>query len=102
MSSKYREKNYVDTRNYHGEAQELIKGLSTNQLHDLYEICFKKSQLANSETRDKELKAVMAAIESSRSADKSSLHRIKNGYRSEMAATANARDGSSKPNRKKV
>jgi hypothetical protein len=100
--SKYQHKNYIDTRNYYGEAQELTKGLSTNQLHDLYEICHKKSQLANSDTRDKELKAVMKVIEENRSADKSTLNRIKNGYRSEMASTAKASDGSTKPNRKKV
>lgn len=102
MSSKYHEKNYIDTRNYRSEAQQLIKGLSTNQLHELYEICYKKSQLANSETRDKELNAVLKAIETDRSSDKSTLNRIKNGYRGEMAATAKARDGFTKPNKKKV
>jgi hypothetical protein len=102
MSSKYHEKNYIDTRNYAAEARDITKGLSTNQLHDLYEICYKKSQLANSPTRDKELNAVMKAIELNRSADKSTLNRIKNGYRGEMAATAKAKDGFTKPNRKKV
>ena len=100
--STYKHREYEDVRNYDAEARDLIKSLSTGQLHELYEICFKKSQRANSETRDKELNAVMSEIMKHHSSDAATLNRIKNGYKSEMAATAKATDGYTKPARKKV
>lgn len=100
--SSYRHKEYEDTRNYNQEARELIKGLSAVQLYDLYDIVLKKLKLACSDTRQKELEAVSAAILATSGLDKSTLHRLKNGYRGEMAQDAKPKDGYSKPNRKKV
>ena len=68
----------------------------------MYEIVIKKLQRGNSDTRDKELTAVRDAIEATRAIDTSRLRRLKYGFKSEMAATANPRDGFTKPAKKKV
>ena len=100
--SKWRHNDYEDTRDYKGEAKNLINGLSTNQLSELYEIVLGKLKKACSDTRQCELEAVRDAIEGTKSASHHTLNRIKNGYRGQMAAGAKAKDGSTKPNRKKV
>ena len=89
-------------RNYIGDANRLIKGLSPLQLYELYEICKEKMYLGMPERREKELKAVMSVIESQRHLDEVVLHRIKRGRRGEMAKTARPKDGNTTVNRKKV
>ena len=73
-----------------------------SQVYEMYEIVVKKLQHGNSDTRDKELIAVRDAIEGSTGIDTSRLRRLKYGYKSEMAATANPRDGFTKPAKKKA
>jgi hypothetical protein len=49
-----------------------------------------------------ELAAVVKAIESASGVEQHRLNRIKTGFKSSMAATANPRDGFTKPAKKKV
>jgi len=93
---------YEDTRDYNHEAQELIKKLSDNQCYELYDIVLKKLKKSNSETRDKELKAVKHVIEKKRTIDIYRLRSIRDGYKSEMAQNARAKDGNARVSRKKV
>ncbi len=95
-------KDYEDTRDYTREAYELIKGLSDNQCYYLYEIVLKKLKMSNSETRDKELKAVKHVIEKKTTIDIYRLRSIRDGYKSEMAQNARAKDGNARVSRKKV
>ena len=95
-------KEYEDTRNYNQEANELTKKLSPNQCYELYDIVLKKLKRSNSETRDKELSAVKESIERKKNIDIYRLRSIKNGYKSEMAQTARAKDGQARVSRKKV
>ena len=89
-------------RDYDLEAKHLLKGLKTNQLYELYEICMGKSKAGQlSEKRHKEVVAVMKAIEKVRDIDLETLYRLKKG-KSEMAEDARERDGRTTVNRKKV
>ena len=91
-----------DERNYDLEAKHLLKGLKKNQLYELYEICCGKSRAGQlSEKREKEVLAVIKAIEKVRDIDLGSLYRIKKG-KSEMAQDAREKDGRTTVNRKKV
>lgn len=98
MSKHYRE----DFRNYDKEAREMISELRGNELYRMYEIVINQLQRSNSETRDKELAAVKKAIEGVPSIDKARLVQMVKGYRSSMAHNARAKDGNTRPNRKKV
>ena len=91
-----------DNRKYDEEARNLIRSLSTERKYELYDIVLKKQKWSNSPTRDLELAAVVKAIESASGVDSFRLDKIKNGYRSEMAATARPKDGYTKPAKKKA
>jgi len=91
-----------DFRNYDREARELIKGLPSNQLYDLYEVVRTQQQRANTDERDKELAAVQKVIEAVPRLDRSRLQHIRRGFKGNMAHDARATDGNTKPNRKKV
>lgn len=91
-----------DFRNYDKEAREMVSELRGNELYRLYEIVVNQQQKRNTDIRDKELTAVKKAIESVPNIDKSRLQKLLTGYRSSMAADARAKDGNTKPNRKKV
>jgi|SaaInlStandDraft_1057018.scaffolds.fasta_scaffold18304_2 hypothetical protein len=89
-------------RDFASEARDLIKGLKERELYDLYEIVQKQKRRSQTPERDLELKAVEFAINKVSSLDKSRLHSIRNGFRSSMAAEANARDGNTTVNKRKV
>ena len=91
-----------DNRKYDEEARNLIRALGTERKYELYDIVLKKQKWSNSPTRDLELVAVVKAIESASGVDQYRLSRIKNGFKSEMAATARPKDGFTKPAKKKV
>ena len=91
-----------DNRKYDEEARNLIRALGTERKYELYDIVLKKQKWSNSPTRDLELAAVVKAIESTREIDEHRLSRIKNGFKSDMAATARPKDGFTKPAKKKV
>jgi hypothetical protein len=91
-----------DNRKYDEEARNLIRALGTERKYELYDIVLKKQKWSNSPTRDLELVAVVKAIESASGVDQHRLSRIKNGFKSSMAATANPRDGFTKPAKKKA
>ena len=91
-----------DNRKYDDEARNLIRPLSTERKYELYDIVLKKQKWSNSPTRDLELAAVVKAIESASGIESYRLDKIKNGYRSEMAATARPKDGFTKPAKKKA
>jgi hypothetical protein len=91
-----------DSRNYNEEARNLIRALSYERQYELYDIVLKKQKYSNSPTRDLELVAVAKAIKNTRGIDQHRLSRIKNGFKSSMAATANPRDGFTKPAKKKA
>ena len=95
---KYEEKE--DNRNYLLEARNLVKGLRGGQLYEMYEIVIKQLQRNNSPTKDKELSAVRDVIEQDRGVNAGRLRRIKYGYKSDMASTANPRDGYTKTAKK--
>ena len=95
----YKEK---QERDFVAEARDLIKGLNQRELYDLYEIVQKQKRRSQTPERDQELNAVEFVIDHTSGLDRSRLHSIKNGYRSSMAAEANARDGNTTVNRKKV
>ena len=94
MREKHKWKSYEleDIRDYKGEAFALIRNLTKGQKYELYEIVNKKMKYSNTETRDKELRAVKFAIESTPSLDPVLLKRTREGYRSEMAHSANHND----------
>ena len=104
MSKAYDTRNavHVDDRNYKLEAENMIRPLGFSEQYKLYEIVVNKLKQAQSLTRDKELTAVKAAIESTRAIDKERLKRLYEGYRSSMAASARPQDGFTKPAKKKV
>lgn len=91
-----------DNRKYDEEASNLIRTLSDERKYELYDIVLKKQKWSNSPTRDLELVAVAKAIKNTRGIDQHRLSRIKNGFKSSMAATANPRDGFTKPAKKKA
>lgn len=94
----------LDERDYDKEARDLIRPLSTNHLYELYEICVNKLKKYQSETREKELLAVVNAIENDSpwKLDKFRLDKLKKGYRSEMARGANPKHGNKRKSPKKV
>jgi hypothetical protein len=93
---------HEDNRKYDEEARNLIRALGTERKYELYDIVLKKQKWSNSPTRDLELAAVVKAIESTREIDEHRLSRIKNGFKSDMAATARPQDGFTKPAKKKA
>ena len=93
---------HEDNRKYDEEARNLIRSLGTERKYELYDIVLKKQKWSNSPTRDLELAAVVKAIESARDVDSFRLTKIKTGYKSDMAANANPRDGYTKPAKKKA
>jgi hypothetical protein len=98
MVKKYTE----DFRNYDKEARELIKGMASNQLYELYEIVCRKLEVYQDPERVRELKAVQKAIAQVPRLQPERLRLMLKGYRSEMATDARISDGSTRPNRKKV
>ena len=93
---------HEDNRKYDEEARNLIRALGFEKQYELYDIVLKKQRWSNSPTRDLELVAVAKAIEGTRGIDQHRLNRIKNGFKSEMAATARPKDGYTKPAKKKA
>ena len=91
-----------DYRNYDKEARELVKGLSPEQMYELYDIVLTQQKRAQPNERRKELKAVERAIVTHPRLQPDRLRSIRRGYQSEMAATARISDGSSRPSPKKV
>ena len=91
-----------DNRKYDEEARNLIRALGTERKYELYDIVLKKQKWSNSPTRDLELVAVVKAIESASGVDQHRLSRIKNGFKSDMAANARPQDGFTKPAKKKA
>lgn len=95
-------KDYVDYRNYDKEAQELIRKLSSSEMYKLLEIVVEQLQRRCSDERRKELEAVRNAISSNTRLDEFRINKIINGYRSEMAQTARAKDGNTIKHGKKA
>ena len=91
-----------DNRKYDEEARNLIRPLGFGKQYELYDIVLKKQKWSNSPTRDLELAAVAKAIEGTRGIDEHRLSRIKNGFKSDMAANARPQDGFTKPAKKKA
>jgi|TARA_R110000764_G_scaffold227294_1_gene317362 hypothetical protein len=91
-----------DNRKYDEEARNLIRTLGFEKQYELYDIVLKKQKWSNSSTRDLELVAVAKAIENTRGIDEHRLSRIKNGFKSDMAANARPQDGFTKPAKKKA
>lgn len=90
-----------DQRNYLREAEQLVKGLSVKELYKLFEIVMEEQQRFAKPERRKELDAVQEVIKRHPMLDQGRLARIERGP-SEMARTARAKDGQTRPNRKKV
>ena len=90
-----------DQRNYIGEANHLVKGLSKLQRYELYEICCEKMYQGMPEKREKELLAVRQVLEGHKDLDQSTLAKYRNG-RSEMSKDARERDGRTTVHRKRV
>lgn len=102
MSRNYRYEEARDDRNYDLEAKNLIRDLWGNDLYNMYEIVSNQLKRANSPTRDLELNAVKRAIEKTQGIDEHRLKRIWNGYKSDMARTANPKDGNARVVKKKA
>jgi hypothetical protein len=102
MSRNYRYEDKQDDRNYDLEAKNLIRDLHGNDLYNMYEIVSNQLKRANSATRDKELNAVKNAIEKRQGIDQFRLKRIWDGYKSDMARTANPKDGNARVVKKKA
>ena len=104
---RYQDENYtrravhIDDRNYLKEARELVKGLTTSQTYEMYEVVLNKLQRYQTETRQRELEAVKKAIEQTKGLDASRIHKIRKGY-GEMAQNANAKDGNTQKWKKKT
>jgi hypothetical protein len=101
MSRNWRGKEHVDDRNYAAEARNLVGQLKGSQVYEMYGIVTKQLQKAQSDTREKELQAVKAAIEAVPDIDKHKLKHVLVGYQSEMARTGRPKDGQRTPYRKK-
>jgi Mn-containing catalase len=84
---------YQDFRDYDKEARNLIKDLGTGELYQLLEIVTNQLQRRCSDERIKELEAVRKVICKHPKVDQFRIDRIINGYKSEMAQTARAKDG---------
>lgn len=104
---KYQDDNYtrravhIDDRNYLKEARELVKGLTTSQTYEMYEVVLNKLGRYQSETRQRELEAVKKAIETTKGLDASRIHKIRKGYGA-MAQDARAKDGNTQKWKKKT
>ena len=83
------------------EARNLVNGLNGSQVYEMYGIVTGQLKKRHSDTREKELTAVKAAIETQPNIDKHRLKHIVNGYQSEMARTGRPKDGQKTPYRKK-
>ena len=101
MRSKHLE-HKVDDRDYSTEAKNLVKPLSESQLYELYQIVINMQKRPQSITRSKELAAVQDTIENISYIDSSKLYKLRVGYRSEMARTADPRHGNSRKSSKKA
>ena len=84
---------FQDFRNYEKEARELTKKLSNGEQYQLLEIVIGQLQRRCSDERRKELEAVRDVITKNSRLDEFRISRIINGYKSEMAQTARAKDG---------
>lgn len=84
---------FQDFRNYEKEARELVKNLRSGEFYQLLEIVTGQLQQRCSDERRKELEAVRDVIVNNPKLDEFRIHRIINGYKSEMAQTARAKDG---------
>lgn len=91
-----------DFRNYTKEAIEMVAKLTDVQCYDLYEVVNNELRKYQAEERIKELEAVKKVIEARPYLDKDRLHARARGYKSSMAADARAKDGQTRPNKKKV
>ena len=100
MSRNWRGAEHIDNRNYDAEARNLVNGLKGNQVYDMYGIVTNQLKKRHSDTREKELEAVKAAIENVPNIDKPRLKHIIVGYQSEMARTGRPKDGQKTPYRK--
>ncbi len=104
---KYRDDNYerrsvhIDDRNYIKEAREMVKGLTTGQTYELYELVLNKLQRYQSDVRQRELEAIQKVIEQHKGLDSSRIHKMKKGY-GEMASSAKAKDGNTQKWKKKT
>lgn len=100
---KYTERRPETARDYQSEATSMIKPLSKNQCQELYGIVIEKLQrVPQKSIKEQELLAVKQALENRPGLDPYILKKHREGYRSSMAHDAHARDGNTKPNRKKV
>ena len=90
-----------DQRNYLREAEQLVKGLSVKELYKLFEIVIEEQRGFQKPERRKELDAVMEVIKRHPMTEEGIISRLERGP-SEMARTARAKDGQTRPNRKKV
>lgn len=95
-------RNTIEIRNYSKEAEDMVAGLEKMQCYELYEIVCNKLKRTQTDTRLKELRAVREAIETKSGLDKYRLKKLRFGYNSSMAQFANAKDGNTRPNKKKV
>ena len=86
------------TRNYDKEAKELVKGLSSNQKYELFEIVLQQLQRRSSDDRERELQAVKYVIESDRSLDRTRLKKMQTG---DTGMAADITGGSLVSNQKK-
>lgn len=84
---------YQDYRDYNKEARNLIKDLKSTELYQLLEIVQDQLQRRCSDERRKELEAVRDVLSNHPRLDEFRTNRIINGYKSEMAQTARAKDG---------
>ena len=100
--SKWNDKEPIESRDYAAEARNLIRPLSNSQCYNLYDIVLKKLKMSNSESRDKELRAVQTAVENRYNIDVYRLRSIQTGFKSEMAQNARPKDGQTKINKRKV
>lgn len=84
---------FQDFRNYEKEARELVKNLRSGEFYQLLEIVTGQLQQRCSDERRKELEAVRDVIVNNPRLDEFRIDRIINGYKSEMAQSARAKDG---------
>tara|TARA_R110000796_G_scaffold40802_3_gene100989 strand:- start:1200 stop:1499 length:300 start_codon:yes stop_codon:yes gene_type:complete len=97
-----RKAEHVDNRNYAAEAKDLLKQVKGSQLYDLYKIVTDQLKHNISETREKELKAVKKAVETSPFIDISRLNKVVRGYGSSMAEEATPKSGVTKQHKRRV
>lgn len=95
-------KRYQDYRDYNKEAKNLVKDLNSNDMYRLLEIVTNQLKSRQTDERIKELEAVRDVICKNPRLDSFRIDRIINGYRSEMAQDARAKDGNTQKWKKKV